>query len=117
MELKKVKKPWGYYINIYKSKNVNIKIIKVEPDSCLSLQFHEKRRENWILSEGTGICQIGDKIIKMKPEKIYEIPKKKKHRLFGGKKGCEVVEVSFGSFLESDIIRIEDIYGRIKNKK
>lgn len=108
-----VKKPWGYYINLYKDKKFNIKIIKVNPNCRLSFQFHKKREEKWILIEGTGFCQIGrKKSEKMSQEKIYQIPKKEKHRLIAGKEGCKIVEISSGKFLESDIVRIEDDYGR-----
>lgn len=111
--MKKVEKPWGHYLNIYKDKKINIKIIKVKPGCRLSLQFHKKREEKWILIEGTGLCQIGGKkAVKMNPEKIYRIPREKKHRLMGGERGCRIVEISFGTFQENDVVRIEDDYGR-----
>lgn len=116
MSLKKtnlVKKPWGYYINLYKDKNFNIKIIKVNPNSRLSLQYHKEREEKWILIDGIGFYQIGKKrAVAMKENKIYQIKKKQLHRLIGGKKGCQIIEISLGKFLESDVVRIEDDYKR-----
>jgi len=109
----KVKKPWGYFITIWKEKLINIKIIYVAPGSRLSLQSHKFREEFWFLLEGNLICQIGEKEMKMKKGVCYFIPKRKKHRLTAKRKGGRILEVSFGKFDEKDIIRYEDDYGRI----
>lgn len=113
----KVKKPWGEFLNIWHSKNINIKIITLKPNSRLSLQSHKKRQEYWFLLQGHLFWQKGSKIEKMKKGKIYFIPKKAKHRLFAKKEGGKILEVSFGKFEENDIIRYEDDYGRIKKEK
>ncbi len=116
MQFKKVEKPWGYFITIWKEENINIKIIHVNPKSRLSLQSHKFRNELWILLEGNLTCQIGNKKIKMKKNTAYFIPKKTKHRLCAQKKGGKILEISFGKFDEKDIIRYEDDYGRVTKK-
>ena len=43
---------------------------------------------------------------------IVNIAKRQAHRLKGGKKKAQVLEISFGKFSEKDLVRLEDKYGR-----
>ena len=114
----KVKKPWGDFVNIWRERDLNIKIINVRPGSSLSLQGHKERDEVWFILKGTLYCQIKNKVYKMKKGIGYLIPKNCKHRLAAKKEGGKIVEISFGKFNEEDIIRYEDNYARVsKNGK
>jgi mannose-6-phosphate isomerase-like protein (cupin superfamily) len=111
--MEKTIRPWGYYINLYHDDKINIKIIEVMPNQRLSLQYHLHREENWLLIEGTALCEIGDKgIEEMGPNVAYNIPKEVVHRLSGGEKGCKILEFATGDFSEEDIVRLEDDYAR-----
>ncbi|MDP2925957.1 MAG: mannose-6-phosphate isomerase [Nanoarchaeota archaeon] len=104
-------RPWGKYKRFTLNEISTVKIIKVKPNSILSLQYHNKRREMWyFLTE--GYVQIGNKKKKIKKEGIVEIPVKTLHRLYAKDKEVVVLEVSFGFFDENDIVRVEDVYGR-----
>tara|TARA_B100000242_G_scaffold233704_1_gene173660 strand:+ start:2257 stop:3708 length:1452 start_codon:yes stop_codon:yes gene_type:complete len=114
---KKIYRPWGYYESIEESKNWQIKKIEVNPGASLSLQLHNHRSEHWIVVEGTAKVQVDDeKKILQKNESIY-IPLKSKHRLSNnGQDPLVLIEVQTGFYLgEDDIIRFDDIYGRISN--
>ncbi len=113
----KVKKPWGDFINIWREKGFNIKIINVKPSSRLSLQSHKKRDEVWFILKGTLYCQIENKVSKMKKCVGYLIPKNRKHRLIAKKESGEIIEISFGKFDERDIFRYKDDYGRLSKAK
>ena len=41
------------------------------------------------------------------------IPSGSKHRIQASNSGCTVLEISYGTFDEDDIVRIEDDYNRI----
>jgi len=111
--MEKTERPWGYYITLYHDEKINIKIIEVRPEQRLSLQFHNNREENWLLIEGTALCEIGERgIEEMKPNIAYNIPRKVNHRLSGGKEGCKILEFATGNFSEEDIVRLEDDYAR-----
>jgi len=110
----KTKRPWGEFANIRQEDGLNIKIIKVKPQSRLSLQSHKLRDEVWFLSNGNLYCQIKNKTIEMKKGLSYFIPKGSKHRLWAEKTGGEIVEISSGKFDEQDIVRYQDDYGRVK---
>ncbi|BFT94598.1 MAG: cupin domain-containing protein [Minisyncoccus archaeiphilus] len=114
--MEKTERPWGYYITLYHDDKINIKIIEVKPKQRLSLQYHHNREENWLLIEGTAICEIGDKEPEqMKPNIAYNIPKEAIHRLSGGDEGCKILEFATGHFSEEDIVRIEDDYARVED--
>ena len=115
---KKIYRPWGFYESIMESKSWQIKKIEVSQGASLSLQLHNHRSEHWIVVEGTAKVEVDDKKkILSKNESIY-IPVKSKHRLANpGKEPLILIEVQTGNYLgEDDIVRFDDIYGRISKK-
>ena len=59
--------------------------------------------------------QVGEEEFETGPGEYWFIPLGEKHRLTNiGYSELVLVEVQFGSYLgEDDIVRIEDIYGRV----
>ena len=118
-EHKKIHRPWGFYESIEVGKFWQIKKIKVHPGASLSLQMHNHRSEHWIVVEGKAKVQINDDIkLLSKNESIY-IPVKSKHRLTNDSNlPLVIIEVQTGTYLgEDDIIRFDDIYGRINESR
>ena len=112
---KKIYRPWGYYETIEAGENWQIKKIIVKPNASLSLQMHKHRSEHWIVVEGTAKVQVNEEIRYLsKNESIY-VPIESKHRLSNSEeKPLVLIEVQTGNYLgEDDIIRLDDIYGRI----
>jgi cytidyltransferase-like protein len=110
-----VKKPWGKYLTFEQGDGYLVKRINVDAGESLSLQSHEHRTELWVVVKGEATVTLdGQKKIHNKGECIF-IPLKSKHRLENmSKDPLELIEVQFGDILsEEDIIRFEDIYGRI----
>lgn len=110
----KEKRPWGEFKIIHKEPGITIKIITVRPEQRLSLQYHKKRDEIWLLLKGKGYCEVFDTMEPITHGTASVIPREVNHRLTAGKEGCEVLEVSLGEFNEKDIVRIEDDYNRVK---
>jgi len=106
-----VKKPWGHEKVFTFNEISTVKILSVKPNSILSLQRHEKRREMWYFLTN-GRIQLGNKIKKIRKGEIVNIKKGQAHRLFSKNKPVQVLEISFGEFYWNDIIRLEDKYGR-----
>lgn len=109
-------RPWGKYTNLYKGKGFLIKELYIKSKGCLSLQKHFHRSEHWFISEGKPTITIGKKILyKNKNDTIF-IPKGSIHRIENkNKKPVKIIEAQLGFILkESDIIRYQDVYGRIK---
>jgi len=110
-------RPWGTYRNLFKGKNFLIKELIVKKNGCLSLQKHKHREEHWLVFEGNPEITLNKKIIIAKIGDLIHIPKGAIHRINNKyKKPVKIIEAQIGNILkESDIVRLEDIYGRIKS--
>lgn len=107
-----VKKPWGNFKQYTMNEPSTVKILTVEPGQGLSKQSHRMRDELWIpLDEGAEI-EVGDKKIHPKRDEEIWIPRNSTHRITAKDKRVKVLEISFGTFNEDDVIRYEDKYGR-----
>ena len=109
-----VHRPWGSYQSMLKEQRWQVKLIKVKPNSSLSLQMHHHRSEHWVVVKGTAKVEIdGDDKLLSENQSIY-IPIGKSHRLTNpGKMTLELIEVQSGPYLEEDdIVRFDDNYGR-----
>jgi len=109
--MKEVVKPWGKERHFAKNEKRTVKILVVNPGEELSLQKHRYRVEEWFFLTD-GYAQKGNRKLKLKKGDFLRIGKNKVHRLFAKRKQVEVLEVSFGKFLQSDEVRLEDKYGR-----
>ena len=108
-------RPWGSYINLYSGHNFLIKELIVKPKGILSLQKHFHRSEHWVITKGKPKITLNKKFFLKKPNETIFIPKGAIHRIQNpGRTTVKIMEVQLGSVLkETDIIRYEDIYGRI----
>ena len=109
------KRPWGNYHVIAKNTGYQIKEIKVFKNSKLSLQKHNNRSEFWQIVKGESKIIIEDDEYFLKEKEHIYIPKETVHRIENiGNEELIFIEIQLGEDLqESDIIRIEDDYGRV----
>ena len=116
-EHRKVYRPWGWYDSIESGKNFQVKMLHVNPGAKLSLQMHHKRAEHWVVVTGTAtVINKKDKLTLREGESTY-IPVGTTHGLENKtNEQLEIIEVQSGTYLgEDDIVRFEDIYGRIED--
>ncbi len=108
-------RPWGCYINLFRGKGFLVKELIVNYKGCLSLQKHHHRSEHWLITQGRPKITINKKILFKKNNQSVEIPKGSIHRIENPfKDKVKIIEIQLGNILkESDIIRFEDIYGRV----
>ncbi|MFC2167072.1 phosphomannose isomerase type II C-terminal cupin domain [Acidobacteriota bacterium] len=106
-------RPWGKFRSFPLGNASSIKILTVNPNGFLSLQYHNLRGEFWIvLDEGLEIT-IGDQVWKPRKNEEIFIPQKTPHRVRNlGKHPARIMEIWEGKSDESDIVRIKDEYGR-----
>lgn len=109
-----VHRPWGTYATLKQEEGYQVKRITVEPGQKLSLQYHHKRAEHWIVTQGKALVQVGDDEYETVPGEHRYIPPGEKHRLTNiGHTELVLVEVQVGSYLgEDDVVRLADAYGR-----
>lgn len=115
VEHRQVHRPWGSYTVLEESDRYKIKRIVVHPGARLSLQLHYHRSEHWIVVQGTAEVTIGDQEQLVHENESVYVPKSAVHRLGNpGKVSLEMIEVQVGEYVgEDDIVRLEDIYGRV----
>lgn len=109
-------RPWGLYKTTFLNNYSRSKIIMVNPKGILSLQEHKRREEHWVIINGEGRVTLGDSVKNVHAGDFIYIPKGCKHRLENpsGSEYLMVAEVQLGDYFgEDDIIRYEDIYGRV----
>ena len=116
---RKVYRPWGWYDCIEIGENFQVKRLHVSPGAKLSLQMHYKRAEHWIVVTGEASVVNGDKEFLLKEGESTFIPIGISHSLENATTNhLEIIEIQTGSYLgEDDIVRFEDIYGRLDNQE
>ena len=112
MEKYSEKRPWGEFEQFCNNEEVTVKIINVNPNSKLSLQYHNYRDEFWKIIGGEGKIVLGDEEIFVGKGDEFFIPRKTNHRIITSKNCLEIMEISFGEFDEQDIVRLHDEYRR-----
>lgn len=112
---KTVYRPWGFYTVIAQGNGFQSKILHVNPGQKLSIQSHNHRSEHWVVLNGTAKVILEGKELILSPGHSVDIPVKAIHSLQNPyKEDVEVIEVQKGDILlEDDIIRYEDMYGRV----
>jgi len=109
-------RPWGRYVNLFEGKGFLIKELFVKPKGILSLQKHYHRAEHWLVTKGRPKITLNKEKFSKKPNDSIFIPLGAVHRIENpSNKPVKIIEVQVGSILkENDIVRYEDIYGRIR---
>ncbi|MDA7699826.1 sugar phosphate nucleotidyltransferase [Candidatus Pelagibacter sp.] len=109
-------RPWGRYVNLFEGKGFLIKELFVKPKGILSLQKHHHRSEHWLVTQGTPKITLNKDTFSKKQNDHIFIPLEAIHRIENkGTKPVKIIEAQVGSILkESDIVRFQDVYGRIK---
>ncbi len=113
---REVYRPWGKYDSIDNGERYQVKRITVKPGAKLSVQMHHHRAEHWIVVSGTANVTKDSETFMLSENQSTYIPIGVVHALENpGKVPLELIEVQSGSYLgEDDIVRFEDIYGRVK---
>ncbi|NMZ34885.1 mannose-1-phosphate guanylyltransferase/mannose-6-phosphate isomerase [Pseudomonas proteolytica] len=113
---REVYRPWGVYDSIDNGERYQVKRITVKPGEKLSVQMHHHRAEHWIVVSGTARVTNGEKTYLVTENQSTYIPIGQIHALENpGMIPLELIEVQSGSYLgEDDIVRFEDVYGRVK---
>ena len=112
---KTVYRPWGFYTVIASGDGYLTKKIHVNPHQKLSLQSHNHRAEHWVVALGVATVRKGDETLELQVGQSVDIAIGEKHSLQNlSDNDVEIIELQQGSILlEEDIIRYEDMYGRV----
>jgi mannose-1-phosphate guanylyltransferase/mannose-6-phosphate isomerase len=112
---RKVFRPWGWYDCIEIGLHFQVKRLYINPGAKLSLQMHHKRAEHWVVVSGIATAINGEDVFTLAKGESTYIPIGVTHGLENkSSEPLEIIEVQSGVYLgEDDIVRFEDIYGRL----
>jgi len=108
-----VKRPWGQFEQFTQNEKTTVKVISINKDSSLSLQYHNHRTEFWHILSGIPFVTIGKKHIEAKPGDEFVIEKETLHQIEAKDSAVRFLEIAYGDFDEDDIVRVKDKYGRV----
>ncbi len=112
-------RPWGYYEDLLVTDKYRVKLISLNPHSQISLQYHNKRAEHWVITKGYAkIIREKEEFILKKDESTY-IPIGVLHQIKNTTNiSIEFIEVQIGDYVgEDDIVRVKDPYNRKNNRE
>lgn len=112
---KTVYRPWGFYTVLAEKKGFLTKLIHVNVGQKLSVQSHNHRSEHWVILSGQAKVVLEGQEHTLSSGSSIDIPVKAVHSLQNPfDEDLEIIEVQLGDILiEEDIVRYEDIYGRV----
>lgn len=110
----RVHRPWGMFQTLHVAPGTQVKMIEVNPGAALSLQYHHRRAEHWVVVSGEACITRGEDEIVLRENESTYIPIGMKHRLENRRdQPLRIIEVQVGEYLgEDDIVRLEDRYKR-----
>lgn len=109
-------RPWGSYVNHAGGHDWHLKTLRVSAGARLSLQKHRLRDELWILVNGDATVFIGESAESLQSHQLtkhepFHVAAGTLHRI-QSRHGCTIIEIINGEYLEGDIERVQDDYGR-----
>ncbi len=109
-------RPWGSYEVLYDGVVCKVKKIVVKPGQSLSYQYHNKRSEHWTIVAGEGKLRLDGEVKEVMAGTSVFIPTTSKHSILNSSTDDLIfIEVQTGTYFgEDDIVRLEDMYGRVK---
>jgi mannose-6-phosphate isomerase-like protein (cupin superfamily) len=115
VEPRRVDKPWGYEL-IWAVTDAYVgKVLFVRAGESLSLQFHRKKDESWLVQSGRAKLELGsagDAMLKVEvigPGASFRFLPGTVHRVTA-LEDTTILEVSTPEL--DDVVRLEDRYGR-----
>lgn len=108
-------KPWGYELLWAHTDHYAGKIIHINAGHRLSLQYHERKQESLLVTQGTLLLHLGRgdgaTVVEIHPGESVDIHVGQVHRFAAPTSGdVEIIEVSTNDL--DDVVRLEDDYSR-----
>jgi mannose-6-phosphate isomerase-like protein (cupin superfamily) len=112
---RRVEKPWGWELIWAEADQYVGKLLFVRAGEALSLQYHERKHESWLVREGRARLELGEadkgdlEIVEVSPGDALRYPPGTLHRVTA-LEDTLILEVSTPHL--DDVVRVEDRYGR-----
>jgi mannose-6-phosphate isomerase-like protein (cupin superfamily) len=111
--VERVQKPWGHELRFIRTQRYAGKVLFIKAGSQLSLQYHERKDEAFLVQEGELELVLGrgaeQRVETLRPNSAWHVTPGTVHR-FRALTDCLLFEVSTPEL--EDVVRLEDDYGR-----
>lgn len=113
IEIERVDKPWGHELRFIRTERYAGKVLFIKAGSQLSLQYHERKDEAFLVQQGRLELVLGSgaeqQVVSLEPQQAWHVIPGTVHR-FRAVTDCLLFEVSTPEL--EDVVRLEDDYGR-----
>jgi len=111
---RRIEKPWGWELVWAETDAYVGKLLFVRAGEALSLQYHERKDESWLVQEGRARLELGDvgaalETLEIAPGDAFRHRPRTVHRVTA-LEDLLLLEVSTPEI--DDVVRLEDRYGR-----
>lgn len=111
---RRVEKPWGYELVWAETEDYVGKLLFVRAGHALSLQYHERKDESWLVQEGRAQLELGEvggdlTALEIGPGDAFRYRPGTVHRI-SALDDTLILEVSTPHL--EDVVRLDDRYGR-----
>jgi len=111
---RRIEKPWGWELVWAETDAYVGKLLFVRAGEALSLQYHERKDESWLVQEGRARLELGDvgaalETLEIAPGDAFRHRPGTVHRVTA-LEDLLLLEVSTPEV--DDVVRLEDRYGR-----
>jgi mannose-6-phosphate isomerase len=111
---RRIEKPWGWELVWAEAEKYAGKLLHVRAGESLSLQYHERKDESWLVQEGRARLEVGLvdgelETVEIGPGDAFHFEPGTVHRVTAIEDTL-VIEVSTPEL--ADVVRLEDAYGR-----
>jgi len=112
----RIEKPWGYELIWALAEEYVGKVLFVRAGQALSLQYHERKDESWLVQSGRARLELGEvggplRAAEIGPGDCFRYRPGTVHRVTAIE-DTTIIEVSTPHL--EDVVRLEDNYGRIE---
>ena len=114
VEPRTVEKPWGWELVWAETELYAGKLLFVRAGESLSLQYHERKDESWLVRDGRARLELGEadgelETVEIGPDDAFRFRPGTLHRVTAVD-DLLVIEVSTAHL--DDVVRVADRYGR-----
>ena len=98
----------GWFETLVLADRYQVRRVHLYPQTKMSLQTHQRRFENWVVTSGTAEVKVGENLISLSQNESLDIPAGTAHQLSNpANETLTLIEVTTGSYLgEDDIERL-----------
>ncbi len=108
LEQRRQFRPWGWFETLVLAEGYQVRRVHLYPQTQMSLQTHQKRSENWVVTSGIAEVQLGERLVKLGANDSLDIPAGTAHKLSNpADVALTLIEVRTGTYLgEDDVERL-----------